>query len=75
MRPTKAQKQWLERGLEQPGGKLPLFSKDGKKIDNRTVKACINAGWAEPWKHNPIMPEWLVCRITPEGLKVLDKLN
>jgi|TARA_Y100000814_G_C12359352_1_gene408866 hypothetical protein len=72
MYPTKTQKKWLERGLVQPGGKLPLFSEDGQQIGKRTVQACIKAGWAKPWKHNPIKPDWLVCRITSEGRKILN---
>jgi len=61
---------WLRRGLEQPGGKLPLFDEDGKRIGERTVRACIEQGWAEPWFKNPIKPDWLVCKLTEAGRKV-----
>jgi len=61
------QRAWLARGLEQPGGKLPLFDRDGQKFSDRTVRACIRRGFAEPWFDNPIKPDWLVCRLTDKG--------
>ena len=39
--PTAAQRAWLACGLGQPGGKLPLFDADGRRIDARTIRACI----------------------------------
>ena len=75
MRPTLTQRQWLKRGLRQPGGKLPLFNEKGQQIGEKTVRACIKAGWATPWKQNPIMPEWLICRITMAGKKILEEKN
>lgn len=66
-----AQRAWLARGLEQPGGKLPLFDRDGQKISDRTVKSCIRQGFAEPWFDNPIKPDWLVCRLTDKGRTAL----
>ncbi|MGE5146275.1 MAG: hypothetical protein ACM3N5_05970 [Candidatus Eiseniibacteriota bacterium] len=65
--PTASQLAWLKRGLDQPGGKLPLFDADGKQVDARTIKRCVEAGWAEPWFANPIKPDWLVCKLTPAG--------
>ncbi|MDA0703638.1 MAG: hypothetical protein O3A96_10460 [Proteobacteria bacterium] len=65
--PSRAQRDWLRRGLEQPGGKLPLFDKNGKRIDARTIRRCLEAGWAEPWFSNPIKPDWLVCKLTENG--------
>ncbi|MEP4380200.1 MAG: hypothetical protein ABJ215_02865 [Alphaproteobacteria bacterium] len=62
-----AQRAWLTRGLEQPGGKLPLFDRDGQRISDRTVRSCIRHGFAEPWFDNPIKPDWLVCRLTDKG--------
>lgn len=69
--PTKAQRQYLERGLDQPGGKLPLFDENGSKFNPRTIKACIDNGWAEPWFSNPQKPDWQVCKLTELGLEVL----
>lgn len=66
-----AQREWLARGLSQPGGKLPLFNRDGQKISDRTIKSCIRQGWAEPWFENPIKPDWLVCKLTESGRRVL----
>ena len=65
--PSSIQLAWLRRGLDQPGGKLPLFDGDGKKIDPRTIRRCLDAGWAEPWFANPVKPDWLVCRLTESG--------
>ncbi len=62
-----AQRAFLARGLEQPGGKLPLFDRDGQKISARTIRSCIRQGFAEPWFKNPIKPDWLVCRLTDKG--------
>ena len=69
--PTDAQRAWLARGLDQPGGKLPLFDDGGKRIDARTIRSCIDQGWAEPWFANPLKPDWLVCRLTDTGRAVV----
>lgn len=66
-RPTVTQLAWLSRGLDQAGGKLPLFDRFGQRYDSRTIQSCIAQGWAEPWFKNPIKPDWLVCRLTAEG--------
>jgi hypothetical protein len=71
LRPSEAQVRYLARGLNEPGGKLPLFDRDGREIPKKTVEACIAHGWAEPWVGNPMKPNWLVCRLTPAGQRVL----
>ncbi len=71
-KPSGAQKKWLVRGLDQAGGKLPLFDNNGQKVSSRTVESCIKSGWAEPWFENPIKPDWLVCKLTDAGRKALD---
>src|SRR3546814_3450451 len=48
-RPTATQLAWLSRGLAQAGGKLPLFDRYGQRHDIRTIRSCIEQGWAEPW--------------------------
>ncbi len=70
--PTAAQLKWLQRGLDQPGGKLPLFDRIGQKVSEQTVRSCIRNGWAEPWFNNPIKPDWLVCRLTDAGRGVAE---
>jgi hypothetical protein len=65
--PTRAQRAWLARGLDQPGGKLPLFDRNGRRINARIVKACLDAGWAEPWFANPVKPDWQICKLTDAG--------
>lgn len=69
-RPTLAQKNWLKRGLSQPGGKLPLFDGNGRKVNARVIRACIERGWAAPWFTNPLKPDWLVCKLTTAGATV-----
>jgi hypothetical protein len=71
LRPTEAQRRYLERGLTQAGGKLPLFGRDGREVSRKTVESCVAHGWAMPWVQNPIKPDWLVCRLTEAGYRVL----
>lgn len=71
--PSPVQKRYLSLGLKQPGGKLPLFDGDGQRVSPRTIRACVEAGWCEPWHKNPIEPRWLVCRLTERGKEVADK--
>lgn len=72
-RPTPAQRCWLARGLDQAGGKLPLFDRSGRRIDPRTIRSCIEQGWAAPWFSNPLKPDWLVCRLTGAGRALLER--
>ena len=69
--PTRAQRAWLTRGLDQPGGKLPLFDRNGQRVNARMVRACMDRGWAEPWFENPLKPDWLVCKLTDAGRKAV----
>ena len=71
LRPSEAQRRYLERGLGQPDGKLPLFDRDGREVPRKTIEFCVTHGWAEPWVQNPIKPDWLVCRLTEAGFRVL----
>jgi hypothetical protein len=73
VRPSGAQRRYLERGLDQPGGKLPLFDREGRQVPIKTVQSCIEHGWAEPWTRNPIKPDWLVCRLSAAGYDVLGR--
>ena len=66
-----AQRCYLERGLAEPGGKLPLFDASGREFAAATVRACIREGWAEPWFANPTKPDWLVCKLTRRGRAAL----
>jgi len=67
--PTTAQRAYLKAGLDQPGGKLPLFDNKGAPVPPALIRACIARGWAERWFENPLAPDWLVCRLTPRGAK------
>ena len=70
-RPNAAQRHYLLRGLSQPGGKLPLFDRDGQHIHPALVRACIAHGWAAPWFGNPLKTDWLVCKLTEKGRRAL----
>jgi hypothetical protein len=72
-RPSLAQRKWLERGLTQPGGKLPLFDGDGRKVNTQVVKKCVEHGWAAPWFANQMKPDWLVCKLTQAGRSALSE--
>ena len=65
--PTPSQLKWLACGLNQAGGKLPLFDENGQRISVRTVQSCLEKGWAKPWFDNPIKPDWQVCGLTEAG--------
>lgn len=65
--PTEPQVAWLRRGIDQPGGKLPLFDAQGQRVKKTLVAACLKAGWAEPWFDNPMKRDWQVCRLTEAG--------
>jgi hypothetical protein len=73
VRLSPAQRKWLERGLTQPGGKLPLFDGDGRKISPQVVKKCVDEGWAEPWFANQLKPDWMVCKLTSAGRSALEQ--
>lgn len=66
-KPSAAQYRYLKRGLDQAGGKLPLFDLDGQRINEQTIRSCIKKGWATQWARNPIKPDWLVCKLTKAG--------
>ena len=68
-----AQRKWLNRGLSQPGGKLPLSDENGKKVNLQVVKKCVDEGWAEPWFANQLKPDWLVCKLTSAGRSALNR--
>jgi len=70
-KPSPVQRRYLERGLGEPGGKLPLFDRDGQRVKDQTIKACMSKGWCEPWYNNPLKPDWLVCKITEDGIRAI----
>jgi len=66
-----AERAYLASGLKQPGGKLPLFDRRGQEIQASVIKNCLKKGYAERWFANPLKPDWLVCRLTQNGRRVL----
>jgi hypothetical protein len=69
--PTLPEILYLRRGLTQPGGKLPLFDLDGQDVEAAIVRRCLERGWAEPWFNNPLKPDWLVCKLTEAGRRLV----
>lgn len=67
------QRSWLIHGLTQPGGKLSLFDKFGRRVSSRTIQSCIDQGWAETWFSNPIKPDWQICKLTEKGRQALER--
>ena len=67
--PNAAQLNYLRAGLDQPWRQAALFDLAGAAIPAALIRACIAKGWAERWFHNPMAPDWLVCRLTPRGAK------
>ena len=72
--PSPQQCRWLALGLDQAGGKLPLFDEVGQRFSERTIHSCIEKGWAKPWFDNPIKPDWLICKLTDSGRQVLSRI-
>jgi len=70
-RPNPVQRRYLARGLDQAGGKLPLFDEEGQHFHPALVRACIAHGWSEPWFGNPLKSDWLICKLTDKGRRVL----
>src|SRR5262249_33797788 len=77
IRPTEAQRRYLERGLTQAGGKLPLFDRDGRAVSQKTIESCVAHGWATPrgWRAPGAPPPrtraWLSCRLPAAGSRGL----
>jgi hypothetical protein len=68
---SEAQLRYLRRGLERPGGTLPLYDQDGQEIPKVTIRACMAHGWAEPISTHPIHGDWVICRLTPAGYRLV----
>ncbi len=69
------EKAYLTMGLRQAGGKLPLFDASGQEIKHKTIKKCLEKGYATRWFANPLKPDWLVCRLTDAGREALKKFG
>jgi len=72
---SESQYRWLSRGLDQAGGKLPLFDEEGQRYNEKTIRSCLDKKWATLWFNNTIKPGWLVCRLTNHGREALEMGN
>ena len=66
-----SERAYLNAGVNQPGGKLPIFDRTGQTIPASVIRSCIKKGLAEQWFANPMKPDWLVCRLTDAGRQAL----
>ena len=69
-RPTPRQLEWLRRGLDRPGGSLPIFDEYGQRVSERTVDACLKKGWAR--SKGAVRSDWQMCQLTSKGRRMLD---
>jgi hypothetical protein len=69
-RPTPRQLEWLRRGLDRPGGSLPIFDQFGQRVSGRTVDSCVKRGWAET--RDEALRDWRLCQLTSAGRRALD---
>jgi len=69
-RPTPSQLEWLRRGLDRAGGNLPIFDTYGQRVNDRTVKSCVNRGWAE--RKGELTRDWQLCQLTPAGRRIFE---
>ena len=67
-----AQLRYLRRGARRPGGTLPLYDEQGQEIPKATIRACLAHGWAEPISRHPVHDDWILCRLTAAGYRLLD---
>ncbi len=68
---SEAERAYLASGVQQPGGKLPLFDARGQEISASLIQACLKKGYAVRWFANPLKPDWLVCRLTDKGRRAI----
>ncbi len=68
---SEGERAYLNMGLKQPGGKLPIFDQAGQIFSKTVIRKCIDKGLAERWFANPMKPDWLVCRLTDAGRQAL----
>ncbi len=69
-RPTPRQLEWLRRGLDRPSGDLPMFDTYGQRVSDRTMKSCVERGWAET--RDEAMRDWQLCQLTSAGRRLVD---
>src|SRR5260370_27741139 len=68
LKPSTAQRAWLLRGLNQPGGKLPLFDESGQRISPRTIPSSLDQCWSQPGVAKPTQPYLLLWHPTRPAL-------
>jgi hypothetical protein len=67
LRPSPEELAWLMSGVFQMGGMLPNFDAARMHIPDKVVKACVDAGWVEPWFADPAKKGRLIHKLTEEG--------
>jgi hypothetical protein len=64
---------WLKTGVNNPEGRLSLFDGGGQRIDGKIQRFAIQSELAEGWFANPMRPDWMVCRLTERGRRLLKR--
>ena len=67
VKPTPSQRPLVATRARSGGRQAAAFRRVRPQVSERTVKSCIDKGWAEPWFANPLKPAWLVCKLTKAG--------
>ena len=62
---------YLRRGLTQPGASCRCSTSTARTSRADIVRRCLDRGWAEPWFNNPLKPDWLVCKLTEAGRRLV----
>jgi hypothetical protein len=72
VRPTQEELRWMRRGLNQPGGKIPVFDESDTPVDPKIVLRCLEQQWVEPWVGNQKNPNnlYMACRLSPLGRRL-----
>ncbi len=47
-----------------------MFDTYGQRISDRTMKSCVERGWAET--RDAAMRDWQLCQLTSAGRRLLD---
>lgn len=70
---SEEQRRWLRVGLDQPGGKLPLYDDYGNRISQSLIDSCLLNGWVEAWAGRPSGAPVRICRLTESGVSALQE--
>ena len=73
--PSLTQRRYLQKGMRNDRGKLPLFDRYGQRYCVRTVEACLAAGWVKPTYKKTFLKDMDILELTDEGCKTLASID